>query len=33
MSFIVGLILFVVVVGAVDARIAWPDSRSTEARR
>jgi len=33
MSFIIGLVLFVVVVGIVDARIAWPDSISNEARR
>jgi hypothetical protein len=33
MSFILGVILFVVVVGAVDARLPWPDAKQTGSGR
>jgi hypothetical protein len=32
MPFIVGVILFVLVVGAVDARLPWPPCRSKAAK-
>jgi hypothetical protein len=33
MSFLVGLLLFVVVVGILDARLPWPRPRERERRR
>jgi hypothetical protein len=30
MSFILGLILFVVVAGIIDAKLPWPRARATE---
>ncbi len=33
MSFIVGLILFVVVLGVLDSRLPWPKPRDTRAVR
>ncbi len=32
MSFFVGLLLFVVVVGIIDAKLPWPRPRDTEKR-
>jgi len=32
MSFFVGLLLFVVVVGILDAKLPWPPARDTEKR-
>jgi hypothetical protein len=32
MSFIVGLLLFVVVIGIIDAKLPWPSGRAPEKR-
>jgi hypothetical protein len=32
MSFVIGLVLFVVVVGVLDARLPWPSPRAEPAR-
>jgi hypothetical protein len=32
MSFILGLVLFVVVAGTIDAKLPWPRARGTERR-
>jgi hypothetical protein len=31
MSFIVGIVLFVIVVGRIDARLPWPSARAKRA--
>ena len=33
MSFVLGLLLFVVVVGILDAKLPWPRADQTETRR